>query len=55
MGFASIVFYGLAAAGVAAGVVDVLLNPPRSAEPHTGGLRVAPRLAPGWAGIGGSF
>jgi hypothetical protein len=55
LGFASILFYGLAAGGVAVGVVDVILNPPRSSDPRTGGLRLAPRLGPGWAGVSGSF
>jgi hypothetical protein len=55
LGFASILFYVLAAGGVAVGVVDVVLNPPRSGDPHTSALRIGPRLAPGWAGVGGSF
>jgi hypothetical protein len=55
LGFASILFYVLAAGGVAVGVVDVVINPPRSGDPHTAALRIGPRVAPGWAGVGGSF
>jgi hypothetical protein len=55
LGFASILFYAMAAGGVAVGVVDVVLNPPRSGDPHTSAVRVGPRVAPGWAGVGGSF
>jgi hypothetical protein len=55
LGFASILFYGLAAGAVAVGVVDVIVNPPRSGDPRTGGLRLAPRIGPGWAGVSASF
>jgi hypothetical protein len=54
LGYASIATFGIAGAGIAIGIVDLLVNPPHAKEARTG-LRVTPWIAPGAGGIRGSF
>jgi hypothetical protein len=55
LGYTSIVAFGVAGMGIAVGIVDLLMNPPRSKDSCTSAVRVAPWIAPGGAGLTGSF
>jgi hypothetical protein len=55
LGYASIVTFGIAGLGVAVGIVDLLVNPPRAKEARSSSIRIAPWIAPGGGGLRGSF
>jgi hypothetical protein len=54
-GYASIVSLAIAGVGVAVGIVELVLSSPRTKTTCATGPRTIPWIAPGGAGLGGSF